>query len=92
MERASGVMSVAAAAALRFNGRPSYITDRVPIKGGSPAPPCHHQTRSRKDDAMKIVVTSVYVEDPPPTEMGPVTVAVLDDTCGNLIQIARPSE
>lgn len=23
----------------------------------------------------------------PPTEMGPVTVAVLDDTCGNLIQI-----
>jgi catechol 2,3-dioxygenase-like lactoylglutathione lyase family enzyme len=28
----------------------------------------------------------------PPTEMGPVTVAVLDDTCGNLIQIARPSE
>lgn len=25
----------------------------------------------------------------PPTEMGPVTVAVLDDTCGNLIQIAQ---
>ncbi len=24
----------------------------------------------------------------PPTDMGPVTVAVLDDTCGNLIQIA----
>ena len=24
----------------------------------------------------------------PPTEMGPVTTAVLDDTCGNLIQIA----
>lgn len=24
----------------------------------------------------------------PPTEMGPVTVAVFDDTCGNLIQIA----
>ncbi len=24
----------------------------------------------------------------PPTEMGPVTIAVLDDTCGNLIQIA----
>ena len=24
----------------------------------------------------------------PPTEMGPVTVAVLDDTCGNYIQIA----
>lgn len=24
----------------------------------------------------------------PPTEMGPVTVAVLDDTCGNLIQLA----
>ncbi|HEY8590648.1 MAG TPA: VOC family protein, partial [Naasia sp.] len=24
----------------------------------------------------------------PPTAMGPVTVAVLDDTCGNLIQIA----
>jgi catechol 2,3-dioxygenase-like lactoylglutathione lyase family enzyme len=24
----------------------------------------------------------------PPTEMGPVTLAVLDDTCGNLIQIA----
>jgi catechol 2,3-dioxygenase-like lactoylglutathione lyase family enzyme len=25
----------------------------------------------------------------PPVEMGPVTTAVLDDTCGNLIQIAR---
>ena len=25
----------------------------------------------------------------PPTEMGPVTTAVLDDTCGNLIQIAH---
>ena len=24
-----------------------------------------------------------------PTEMGPVTTAVLDDTCGNLIQIAK---
>ena len=24
----------------------------------------------------------------PPTSMGPVTTAVLDDTCGNLIQIA----
>jgi catechol 2,3-dioxygenase-like lactoylglutathione lyase family enzyme len=24
----------------------------------------------------------------PPTEMGPVTIAVFDDTCGNLIQIA----
>jgi catechol 2,3-dioxygenase-like lactoylglutathione lyase family enzyme len=26
-----------------------------------------------------------------PTEMGPVTTAVLDDTCGNLIQIAAPN-
>lgn len=26
----------------------------------------------------------------PPTDMGPVTTAVLDDTCGNLIQIAAP--
>ncbi len=25
-----------------------------------------------------------------PTQMGPVTVAVLDDTCGNLIQIFQP--
>jgi catechol 2,3-dioxygenase-like lactoylglutathione lyase family enzyme len=25
----------------------------------------------------------------PPTEMGPVTTAVFDDTCGNLIQIAQ---
>jgi catechol 2,3-dioxygenase-like lactoylglutathione lyase family enzyme len=25
----------------------------------------------------------------PPTELGPVTVAVFDDTCGNLIQIAH---
>ena len=25
----------------------------------------------------------------PPTEMGPVTIAVFDDTCGNLIQIAK---
>jgi catechol 2,3-dioxygenase-like lactoylglutathione lyase family enzyme len=27
-----------------------------------------------------------------PTEMGPVTTAVLDDTCGNLIQIAAHAE
>jgi catechol 2,3-dioxygenase-like lactoylglutathione lyase family enzyme len=27
-----------------------------------------------------------------PTEMGPVTTAVLDDTCGNLIQIAHQSD
>jgi catechol 2,3-dioxygenase-like lactoylglutathione lyase family enzyme len=27
----------------------------------------------------------------PPTDMGPVTTAVLDDTCGNLIQLASPS-
>jgi catechol 2,3-dioxygenase-like lactoylglutathione lyase family enzyme len=26
-----------------------------------------------------------------PTQMGPVTTAVFDDTCGNLIQIAQPS-
>ena len=28
----------------------------------------------------------------PPTEMGPVTTAVFDDTCGNLIQIAASRE
>jgi catechol 2,3-dioxygenase-like lactoylglutathione lyase family enzyme len=28
----------------------------------------------------------------PPVEMGPVTTAVLDDTCGNLIQIASMNE
>jgi catechol 2,3-dioxygenase-like lactoylglutathione lyase family enzyme len=27
-----------------------------------------------------------------PTRMGPVTTAVLDDTCGNLIQIATPPD
>ena len=27
----------------------------------------------------------------PPVDMGPVTTAVLDDTCGNLIQIASPN-
>ena len=27
----------------------------------------------------------------PPTTMGPVTTAVLDDTCGNLIQLVGPS-
>jgi catechol 2,3-dioxygenase-like lactoylglutathione lyase family enzyme len=27
----------------------------------------------------------------PPTSMGPVVTAVLDDTCGNLIQIAAPT-
>jgi catechol 2,3-dioxygenase-like lactoylglutathione lyase family enzyme len=27
----------------------------------------------------------------PPTQMGPVTTAILDDTCGNLIQIASMS-
>jgi catechol 2,3-dioxygenase-like lactoylglutathione lyase family enzyme len=28
----------------------------------------------------------------PPTDMGPVTTAVLDDTCGNLIQIAAEND
>lgn len=28
----------------------------------------------------------------PPTSMGPVTVAVLDDTCGNLLQLAQPHQ
>jgi hypothetical protein len=27
----------------------------------------------------------------PPTHMGPATVAVFDDTCGNLIQLAQKS-
>ncbi|MCR2784537.1 MULTISPECIES: VOC family protein [unclassified Microbacterium] len=27
----------------------------------------------------------------PPTAMGPVTIAVLDDTCGNLLQLAQPT-
>jgi catechol 2,3-dioxygenase-like lactoylglutathione lyase family enzyme len=27
----------------------------------------------------------------PPTAMGPVTTAVLDDTCGNLVQLASPA-
>lgn len=27
----------------------------------------------------------------PPTAMGPVIVAVLDDTCGNLLQLAQPT-
>jgi catechol 2,3-dioxygenase-like lactoylglutathione lyase family enzyme len=27
----------------------------------------------------------------PPTPMGPVTTAVLDDTCGNLVQLATPA-
>jgi hypothetical protein len=26
----------------------------------------------------------------PPTDMGPVTTLVVDDTCGNLIQLATP--
>ena len=26
----------------------------------------------------------------PPTEMGPMTIAIFDDTCGNLIQITTP--
>jgi catechol 2,3-dioxygenase-like lactoylglutathione lyase family enzyme len=26
----------------------------------------------------------------PPTDLGPVVVAVLDDTCGNLLQLAQP--
>ena len=28
----------------------------------------------------------------PPLDMGPVTTAVLDDTCGNLIQVASPKD
>jgi predicted enzyme related to lactoylglutathione lyase len=28
----------------------------------------------------------------PPTKMGPVTIAIFEDTCGNLIQIAQKSQ
>jgi len=44
---------------------------------------------------MKIRLTNVYVDDQEkalgvmttPTSMGPVRIAVIDDTCGNLIQL-----
>jgi predicted enzyme related to lactoylglutathione lyase len=35
------------------------------------------------------LVAAGVVFTQPPTDMGPVTVAVFDDTCGNLIQIAQ---
>ena len=37
----------------------------------------------------RLVALGVHFTQPP-TEMGPVTTAVFDDTCGNLIQIATP--
>ncbi|MEV6931747.1 VOC family protein [Dactylosporangium sp. NPDC051485] len=37
------------------------------------------------------LVAAGVVFTQPPTEMGPVTTAVFDDTCGNLIQIAHQS-
>lgn len=54
--------------------------------------------RSRIDPYASFAVADVYAEyerlcargvvfTQPPTEMGPVTTAVLDDTCGNLIQL-----
>jgi predicted enzyme related to lactoylglutathione lyase len=36
--------------------------------------------------ALGVVITQ------PPVQMGPVTTAVFDDTCGNLIQIAQQSD
>jgi catechol 2,3-dioxygenase-like lactoylglutathione lyase family enzyme len=37
----------------------------------------------------RLVALGVHFTQPP-TEMGPTTTAVFDDTCGNLIQIASP--
>jgi catechol 2,3-dioxygenase-like lactoylglutathione lyase family enzyme len=37
----------------------------------------------------RLVAQGVHFTQPP-TEMGPTTTAVFDDTCGNLIQIASP--
>ena len=44
-----------------------------------------HQQRAEFDRLSGLGVTFVQ----PPTPMGPVTTAVFDDTCGNLIQIAE---
>ena len=39
---------------------------------------------------MKIKLTSVYVDDMvPPTEVTASTIAMLNDTCGNLIQLTQ---
>jgi hypothetical protein len=52
--------------------------------------------RRRFLSMLKITLTSVLVDDQgrvafrsKPTAAGPVTLAVLDDTCGNLIQIQQ---
>ena len=43
--------------------------------------------RRRRAEHERLAALGVrFTQDP--TEMGPVTTAVLDDTCGNLIQIA----
>ena len=42
-----------------------------------------HLASVRGDDQTKALAFTQ-----PPVEMGPVTTAVFDDTCGNLIQIA----
>ena len=54
------------------------------VHDGSRSPPSR-STTSREHE--RLVALGVRFTQPP-TEMGPVTTAVFDDTCGNLIQIA----
>jgi hypothetical protein len=51
----------------------------------------HPQRLWKKDvnaEYQRLVVAGVRFTQPP-VDMGPVATAVLDDTCGNLIQIAQ---
>jgi hypothetical protein len=61
------------------NRHPHLASDGIPFTS-LPSTTC---TRSSSDYALGVEFTQE------PAEMGPVTTAVFDDTCGNLIQIAQ---
>ena len=52
--------------------------------------PLHRLHRRRRRGRARPAERAGVVFTQPPTSMGPVTTAVFDDTCGNLIQIQSP--
>ena len=71
---------------LEPDGHPAASRSRMRSSPtASPSPPSRSRTCSAEYERLRGLGVRFTQE---PTEMGPVTTAVFDDTCGNLIQIA----
>ncbi len=72
---------------LEPNGNPAASTFQQAIFGqGIPATMFGVDDIQAECDRLKALGVNFTME---PTEMGPVTIAIFDDTCGNLIQLAQ---